>query len=249
MRNFIFDHGTKEARALVANLKSVKLVNDVLHNLHSRHIVEELAQHDDHMLSDMGLTRKDVEDATYFGFLHDALDDLRAAKLHHLEDVGGSAVNGLDSPRRNNDGFAAFDSKRSSAMAEKSKSTRDEIIALEKSYWDALIAKDGKRTAALSGESSLVTGVAGVMRIAKEDMGKLTEEGNWTLESYTFDNVQVEVPAPDVAIIVYTAHQKGTRSGKPTDMHAAYSSTWLRGKNGWECHAHSESHLMGDKAA
>ena len=121
--------------------------------------------------------------------------------------------------------------------------TKDEIIALEKSYWEAIKAKDGDRTTELSARSSLVTGARGVMRIAKEKMGKMTEEGEWTLDSYAFDDVEVSIPAPDVALIAYTVRQSVTMDGKSQDLRAADSSVWIRGTNGWECHAHSESFL------
>ena len=128
-------------------------------------------------------------------------------------------------------------------MAPLANPTHDEIVGLEKSYWDAMKMKDGKTTSALSGETSLVTGAKGVMSIAKAKMGKMTEDGNWQLESYDFDNVQVVVPTRDVAIIAYTVRQKVTMDGKTANLHAADSSTWLRGENGWECHAHSETFL------
>lgn len=124
-----------------------------------------------------------------------------------------------------------------------SQAQTDEIIALEKSYWDAMKAKDGKRTAALSGKTSLVTGQQGVMSIAKDKMGAMTEEGEWTLESYAFEDVKVATPAPDVAIIAYKVRQKVTMKGEPKEFQAADSSTWIRGKAGWECHAHSETIL------
>jgi len=127
--------------------------------------------------------------------------------------------------------------------------TKDEIVALEKSYWDAIKKKDGRRTAQLSGRTSLVTGAQGVMSIAKAKMGKMTEDGNWTLESYAFDDIEVSTPAPDVAIIAYTVHQKVIMNGKSQDLRAADSSTWIRGADGWECHAHSEALLKAKKAA
>ena len=127
--------------------------------------------------------------------------------------------------------------------------TKDEIVALEKSWWDAMKKKDGDRTAALSGRAALVTGTGGVMRITKDKMGKMTEEGDWTLESYAFDDVEVEVPTPDVAIIAYTVKEKVTMKGKPQEMRAAESSTWIRGEDGWECHAHSETMLKEKEAA
>jgi ketosteroid isomerase-like protein len=121
--------------------------------------------------------------------------------------------------------------------------TKDDIIALEKSYWEAIKAKDGRRTAALSGKSALVTGAQGVQRIEKEKMGKMTEEGNWSLESYAFDEVEVSTPSPDVAIIAYTVSQDVTMDGKAQTLRAADSSVWIRGTDGWACHAHSESFL------
>ncbi|BCW88515.1 hypothetical protein sos41_16560 [Alphaproteobacteria bacterium SO-S41] len=120
---------------------------------------------------------------------------------------------------------------------------KDDIIALEKSYWDAMKKKDGKRTAQLSGADSLVTGTQGVMKIPKAKMGKMTEEGKWTLDDYTFDNIEVSTPRPDVAIIAYVVSQKVTMDGKKQSMKAADSSTWIKGPDGWECHAHSETLL------
>ena len=129
-------------------------------------------------------------------------------------------------------------------MATHAKPTKNEIIALEKSYWDAMKAKDGGKTAALSGDTSLVTGARGVMSIAKDKMGKMTEEGDWSLESYSFDDVEVSTPAPDVAIIAYTVRQKVKMNGKTQEMRAADSSTWIRDADGWACHAHSETFLQ-----
>jgi hypothetical protein len=67
------------------------------------------------------------------------------------------------------------------------------------------------------------------MSISKDKMGKMTEDGSWTLESYTFDDVEVLMPAPEVAIIAYTVRQKVVMDGKPQDLRAADSSTWVRG--------------------
>jgi hypothetical protein len=110
-------------------------------------------------------------------------------------------------------------------------------------------AKDGGRTAALSGETSLVTGAQGVMSIAKAKMGEMTEEGGWALHSYAFDDIEVATPAPNVAIIAYTVRQNVTMGGKRAELRAADSSTWIKGPNGWECHAHSEAFLDDKKAA
>jgi hypothetical protein len=118
-------------------------------------------------------------------------------------------------------------------MASPQAATSNEIIALERSYWEAMKKKDGRRTAELSGETSLVTGSRGVMSIARSEMGKMTEEGDWTLDDYAFEDV----------IIAYKVRQKVTMKGEAKSFEAADSSTWVRGPGGWECHAHSETIL------
>ncbi|HEY4250938.1 MAG TPA: nuclear transport factor 2 family protein [Roseomonas sp.] len=128
-------------------------------------------------------------------------------------------------------------------MTSPQKPTKDAILALETAYWDAMKAKDGRRTAALSGAVSLVTGVHGVMRIPQDRMGKMTEDGDWSLDSFEFDDVEVSSPTADVAIIAYTVRQTMTMKGKQQTLKAADSSTWIRGQDGWQCHAHSETFL------
>lgn len=127
------------------------------------------------------------------------------------------------------------------------KATKDEIIALEREYWDAMKRKDGKRTSQLSGKVSLTTGARGVSSIPKAKMGEMTEDGHWTLESYEFSDVEVVTPADDVAIIAYKVKQKVAMDGKQQELRAADSSTWIRGADGWECHAHSETFLQDAK--
>ncbi|WP_395671018.1 nuclear transport factor 2 family protein [Phenylobacterium sp.] len=123
--------------------------------------------------------------------------------------------------------------------------SHDEIVALETSYWDAMKAKDGKRTAALSGDPALVTGPRGLASIDKAKMGAMTEEGAWTLEAYEFEDIKVSAPAANVAIAAYVVRQTVRMNGKSSDYRAANSSTWVRGAGGWECHAHSET-VLGD---
>jgi hypothetical protein len=121
--------------------------------------------------------------------------------------------------------------------------TKDEIVSLEKDYWEAIKRKDGKRTAQLSGQLALTTSARGLSAISKASMGKMTEEGDWTLDAYDFEQVEVVTPAPHVAIIAYKVKQNVTIHGKKQELRAADISTWVRGADGWECHAHSETFI------
>lgn len=122
--------------------------------------------------------------------------------------------------------------------------TKEEIVTLEKDYWNAIKHKDGERTSQLTGKVALTTSAHGVTAIPKAKMGRMTEEESWTLESYEFEDVEVVAPAADVAIIAYTVKQKVTMDGKKQELRAADTSTWIRGAGGWECHAHSETFLQ-----
>jgi ketosteroid isomerase-like protein len=122
--------------------------------------------------------------------------------------------------------------------------TKEQIVALEKDYWDAMQRKDGKRASELTGNVALTTGARGVARIPNAKMAEMTEEGKWTLHAYDFDNVEVVTPTPDVAIIAYTVNQNVTMDGKKQVLHAADTSTWVRSDDGWQCHAHTETFLQ-----
>jgi hypothetical protein len=122
----------------------------------------------------------------------------------------------------------------------------DDVIALEKSYWDAMKAKDGRRTAELSADPSIVTGPRGMMSIPKDKMAGMTEDGSWTLDDYVFEDVKVLLPAEGIAIIAYIVRQTITLKGEAKEARGADSSVWIHGVNGWECHAHSETPLISD---
>jgi hypothetical protein len=121
--------------------------------------------------------------------------------------------------------------------------TKEGILALETAYWNALCKKDGVATARLAADPSVVSGKQGVMTVSRQKMKSLTEDGNWTLDSYRFDDVTFLSPAPDIAILAYTVTQTVTMNGKTETLRAADTSTWTRGPEGWTCCAHSEAFL------
>ncbi len=65
----------------------VNLVSRFLHNLHARHVAQDLLLRDNHVLTDIGLTRADVEHATHLPIADDAIVELADARTHHIEDV------------------------------------------------------------------------------------------------------------------------------------------------------------------
>ena len=92
-----------------------------------------------------------------------------------------------------------------------------------------------------------VPGAQGVSAIDPATMGKLTKEGDWELERYTFDEstAQVQFLNEDVALVAYKVKEKLTVDGKPVNLEANDSSVWIRKDGEWLCAMHTES-LAGD---
>jgi hypothetical protein len=122
-----------------------------------------------------------------------------------------------------------------------------EMLAIEKNFWDAMQKKDGRRAREMTDEGCIVVGAQGVSAIDGKTMGKLTEEGDWDLENYSFDesNAQVRMITPDIAIVAYSVNEKVTVDGRSLPVEANDASVWVRRDGEWLCALHTES-LAGD---
>ncbi len=122
---------------------------------------------------------------------------------------------------------------------------KQEIIDLENRFWKTMIDKDVETATAMMADKSIVTGAQGAATIDNRAFGKMMQDGKWTLESYTFSDVQVEFPAPDVAVIGYKVSENLILDGEPLTMEAADASTWIKRDGKWQCALHTES-VLGD---
>ena len=115
-----------------------------------------------------------------------------------------------------------------------------ELMGLEREFWDAIKAKDGRKTARMTDDKCIVVGAQGVSAIDPKTMEKLTVEGEWTLQQYTFDeqNAQVRFVNDDVAIVAYKVKESLIVEGRPLSLEAADSSTWIRSNGRWLCAQH-----------
>ena len=125
-------------------------------------------------------------------------------------------------------------------------SERD-VLALERSFWDALKSKDAERAERMTAEPCIVVGAQGVSAIDGPTMARLTREGPWEIEQYSFDeeNAQVRFIDDDVAIVAYTVHERVVVDGETLPVEANDSSVWVRRDGEWRCALHTES-LAGD---
>jgi hypothetical protein len=120
-----------------------------------------------------------------------------------------------------------------------------EILDLEKQFWQSMIDKDAEAGVRLTADPCIVTGAQGVSRIDSKTFAKMVEHGTWILHDYEFSDVKVERVTDDVAVIAYKVRENLTVDGKKLTMEAADASTWVRDGDGWKCALHTES-VLGD---
>jgi hypothetical protein len=126
-------------------------------------------------------------------------------------------------------------------------SNTQELLARERRFWDAMRDKDAITASKMTADSCLVVGAQGVSAIDPETMARLTREGEWELERYTFDEktAQVQFLTEDIALVAYKVNEKLTVDGKPLNLDANDASVWVRRNGDWLCAMHTES-LAGD---
>jgi uncharacterized protein (TIGR02246 family) len=123
---------------------------------------------------------------------------------------------------------------------------KDELLDLEKQYWQALKDNNVEAALELTDEPCIVTGAQGVASLDGEHLKEMMRTANYTLEDfYISPDVQVRQLSDDTAVLAYTVRERLTVDGKSLTMDAADASTWVRRDGRWRCALHTES-LKGD---
>jgi hypothetical protein len=122
-----------------------------------------------------------------------------------------------------------------------------EVLALERQYWDALKDRDTRTIARLTPEDSTVAGASGVAGIDPRSIVKMIESATYTLKDYRIDpqTTRINRLCDDVVAITYGVHEDLEVDGKPVKLDAFDMSVWKNYENGWACVLHTES-IKGD---
>jgi hypothetical protein len=122
----------------------------------------------------------------------------------------------------------------------------NELLTLEREYWQAIKDKDTETLSRLTDYPCIVAGAQGVARLDEKTYGVMLEEPAWDMKSFELDrDAQVRLISDDVAIVAYKVREELTVEGKPLSLEAADTSVWVRREGRWRCAAHTES-LSGD---
>ena len=123
---------------------------------------------------------------------------------------------------------------------------KDELLGLEKRYWQALQDNDVEAALDLTDEPCIVTGAQGVVSMDRGRFRDLMQSANFKVDDvYISPDVQVLRLGQDTAVLAYNVHERVTVDGKSLTMDAADASTWVRRNGQWKCALHTES-IKGD---
>ncbi len=122
-----------------------------------------------------------------------------------------------------------------------------ELLDLERRFWDAMKTKDANVASKMTDDQCIVVGAQGVSSVDAKSMGKMTAEGKWQLDQYSFDekNAQIRYLTDDIAIVAYKVNEQVTLDGKAMPIEANDASVWVKRDGEWRCALHTES-LAGD---
>lgn len=122
-----------------------------------------------------------------------------------------------------------------------------EILALEKQYWDAMKSKDSTTAKRLSDDPSVLVNSQGIAEIDRETLAGMVKGAPYQLREYSIDDREVRVRSltDDVVVIAYKVHEDLVVEGKPTTMEAFETSVWVHRDGKWVCALHTET-LPGD---
>ena len=121
-----------------------------------------------------------------------------------------------------------------------------DLLDLERRYWQAMKDKDVDGALALTDEPCFVTGAQGVGRVDRQGFAAMMENATWTIDAFAIgDDAQVRMLSDDAAILAYTVREQLEVDGAPLILDVADASTWIRRGDRWLCAMHSES-ILGD---
>jgi ketosteroid isomerase-like protein len=126
--------------------------------------------------------------------------------------------------------------------------TDQELLELERQYWDAIKARDARTVNRLTDQESTVAGASGVSGWNAEAVAKAFDAPQYTVKDYRIDpqTVRINAICDDVVSIAYGVHENiEMADGKPVKLDAFDTSVWKKTDNGWACVLHTES-LKGD---
>lgn len=122
----------------------------------------------------------------------------------------------------------------------------DQLLELERRYWQAIQDRDAEAAANLTDFPCLVTGPSGMGQLDRATFTSLMQDPPYKIRKVELDHdAKVRLIREDVAIVAYKVKEDVTVDGERVSFEAWDSSTWVRRDGHWLCALHSEA-IAGD---
>jgi hypothetical protein len=119
--------------------------------------------------------------------------------------------------------------------------TQDEIMALERKFWQAMMDMDVDTAVALLDEQSTAASARGIHHFDPAEYKTMALAGDARITSFEFFDERVIFPTPDVAIASYRAKQSFTMGGESHEMVVYDTTVWVKKGGKWVASAHTET--------
>ena len=124
---------------------------------------------------------------------------------------------------------------------EQQEALKEELLALETSYWNAIKQKDARVAVNLSDDPCIVVGAQGVGEIDRNTMKKMMEGAEYALQGFSLKDVHFRRLSNDVVALAYKVSEDLTVKGEKIKLEAFDSSVWIKRDGKWVCVMHTES--------
>jgi ketosteroid isomerase-like protein len=119
------------------------------------------------------------------------------------------------------------------------------IIALEKKYWQAMVDQDLQTALSLTDFPCVVAGKQGMSSVTQAQFEKMFSSGQGTIKDFKFDeNPQVRMLSEDSAVVAYKARSTISKNGMDKAVDAIDTSTWVKRGEKWLCAMHTDIELQ-----
>jgi ketosteroid isomerase-like protein len=127
-----------------------------------------------------------------------------------------------------------------------SQATEQDLIKLEKTYWEAIRDRDVEQAMRLTDDQCIVAGAQGVTTIDRQAFAGMMRSTAFTINEFELGpKMRVRFLTDDIAIVAYEVKERATVEGKAVNLDAADTSVWIRRNDRWVCTLHTES-IRGD---
>ena len=121
----------------------------------------------------------------------------------------------------------------------------DDLMQLEKDYWQAIREGDIDAALALADDPCIVAGSSGVASLDHATFERMMRAATYRIKDVVISDVQSREVSDDLVLLAYKVRESLTVDGKPVSFDAADTSVWVRKGDRWACVLHTES-ILGD---